>query len=317
MNKICVTGANGFIGKSVCKTLSCSGKITKGFVRTLNPSLNLLGIQYVPVGDISLSIDWKNHLMNYNSIIHCAGIAHSMDQKHGSDAYSLVNIEGTRQLAEQAVKAGIKRIVFLSSIKVNGESNEKKKYSNKIFTHNDIPDPKDYYATSKFEAENVLWEVSAKTGLEVVVLRLPLVYGKGVKGNLMRLIQLVNSGVPLPLGMVNNQRSMIGIDNLVDLIIRCIDHPDAAGKTFLVSDGEDLSTSDLINHLASSMHRKSRLFPFPIFLLKFLSFIFGKQKDIDRLVGSLKVDSSYVQKILNWTPPVSVAEGIRRMVQIK
>lgn len=317
MNKICVTGANGFIGNSVCKFLSDSGKITKAFVRTLNPSLNTVGIQYVPVGDISLNLDWKKHLLNYDSIIHCAGIAHSMGQKQGSDTYSLVNIKGTRQLAEQAVEAGIKRIVFLSSIKVNGESNKKKKYKNEIFTHNDIPYPQDLYAISKFQAENVLWEVSAKTGLEIVVLRLPLVYGKGVKGNLMRLIRLVNSGVPLPLGMVNNQRSMIGIDNLVDLIIRCIDHPDAAGKTFLVSDGEDLSTCDLINHIAFSMHQKPRLFPFPIFLLKFLSFIFGKQKEIDRLVGSLKVDSSYVQKTLNWTPPVSLTEGIRRMIQIK
>ena len=316
MSKICVTGANGFIGNSVCKTLSCSGKITKGFVRTLNPSLNLFGIQYVPVGDISLNIDWKNHLLNYNSIIHCAGIAHSMGQKHGSDAYSLVNIEGTRQLAEQAVKAGIKRIVFLSSIKVNGESN-KKNHCNKIFTHNDIPDPKDCYATSKFEAENVLWEVSAKTGLEIVVLRLPLVYGEDVKGNLMRLIRLVNLGVPLPLGMVNNQRSMIGIDNLIDLIIRCIDHPDAAGKTFLVSDGEDLSTPELIRLIASSMGRKANLFPLPIFMLKFLGSVFGKREEINRLVGSLRIDNSYTKEILNWDPPINVEEGIRRMVQGK
>ena len=169
----------------------------------------------------------------------------------------------------------------------------------------------------KFEAENVLWEVSAKTGLEVVVLRLPLVYGKGVKGNLMRLIQLVNSGVPLPLGMVNNQRSMIGIDNLVDLIIRCIDHPDASGKTFLVSDGHDLSTPDLIKQIATSIKRKVFLFPVPIFLLKFLGHILGKQKEINRLVGSLKIDSSYAKEVLNWTPPVSVKEGIRRMTENK
>ena len=163
--------------------------------------------------------------------------------------------------------------------------------------------------------KNVL--IKNNCSLEIVVLRLSQVYGNCVKKNLMRLMRLVNSGIPLPLGMIHNQRSMIGIDNLVDLIIRCIDHPDAAGQTFLVSDGEDLSTPELINHIASSMKQTSRLFPVLIFLLKLLGFIFGKQKEIDRLVGSLKIDSSYVRKILNWTPPVFVAEGIRRMVQIK
>ena len=163
--------------------------------------------------------------------------------------------------------------------------------------------------------KNVL--IKNNCSLEIVVLRFSRVYGNCVKKNLMRLMRLVNYGIPLPLGMIHNQRSMIGIDNLVDLIIRCIDHPDAAGQTFLVSDGEDLSIPELINHIASSMKQTSRLFPVLIFLLKLLGFIFGKQKEIDRLVGSLKIDSSYVRKILNWTPPVSVAEGIRRMVQIK
>ena len=239
-----------------------------------------------------------------------------MNKKEDLDVYHLVNTEGTRRLAEQAAAVGVKKFVYLSSVKVNGESTGKID-NNKMFTNNDIPEPQDAYSISKFKAEKVLWEISAKTGLEVVIVRLPLVYGKDVKGNLARLIKLVKLGIPLPLSMIQNQRSMIGVDNLVDLIIQCIDHPVAAGKTFLVSDGEDLSTIDLINHIGISMGRKARLFPVPIFLLKFLGSILGKQKEINRLVGSLKIDSSYTQEILNWTPPVSVAEGIRRMVQDK
>ena len=162
-----------------------------------------------------------------------------------------------------------------------------------------------------------MWEISSRTGLEVVVVRLPLVYGHGVRGNLARLIKIVKSGIPLPLSLVKNQRSMIGIDNLVDLLIRCIDHPEASGKTFLASDGEDLSTPELIKFIASSMGKKANLFPFPISMLKFLGSVFGRSEEINRLVGSLRVDNSYTKEILNWVPPISVEEGIRRMVQEK
>jgi len=151
----------------------------------------------------------------------------------------------------------------------------------------------------------------------VVVVRLPLVYGYGAKGNLERLIKLVKSGIPLPLSLVKNKRSMIGMDNLVDLLIRCIDHPEVSGKTFLASDGEDLSTPELIKFIASSIGKKANLFPFPISMLKFLGSVFGKREEINRLVGSLRIDNSYTKKILNWTPPISVEEGIRGMVQGK
>ena len=163
----------------------------------------------------------------------------------------------------------------------------------------------------------MLWDISAKIGLEVVVVRLPLVYGKGVKGNLARLIKLVKSNIFLPFNLIQNQRSMIGIDNLVDLLIRCCDHPNASGKTFLVSDGEDLSTPDLINYIALSMGKRARLFPFPIFLLRFFGSILGKRKEINRLVESLKIDSNYTKETLNWTSTISVKEGIRRMVDDK
>ena len=316
---ILVTGANGFIGNSLCQFLSKLNIPAIGAMRFENSFLKFKNVKHVSVGDISFDTNWSKILKNCEYIIHCAGKAHDMNNVNNFDDYRKVNIEGTKNLAEQAANAGVKRLIFLSSVKVNGEgtdniSNDQNK---KVFRHYDIPNPQDGYSISKFEAEKVLWEVSSKSGLEIVIIRLPLVYGRSVKGNLARLIKIVQSGIPLPLSLVKNQRSMIGIDNLIDLLICCIDHPNAAGKTFLASDTENLSTPDLIKNLANSMGRKSHLFPAPIFLLKLLGSILGKQKEINRLLGSLKVDSSYTQEVLNWTPPVSVTEGIRRMVQNK
>lgn len=316
MKKICVTGAKGFIGMSLCKALCTLDRSIRGFVRNLDPNMNTSEIEYVSVGDISTKINWKDHIKGFDCIVHCAGRAHKVSKNKNFDDFHLANTESTRQLAEQAAEAGVKRLVFLSTVKVIGE-NTGKFGSREIFTNNDMPNPQDAYAISKLKAEEVLWKVSAKTGLEVVIVRLPLVYGKDVKGNLARLIKLVKSGIPLPLSMIKNQRSMIGIDNLVDLIICCTEHPNAAGKTFLVSDGEDLSTSELINLIASSMGQKARLFPFPLFLLKFLATIFGRKKEINSLVGSLKIDSNHTKEILNWKPPFSVEEGIRKMIQRK
>jgi len=312
MKKIIVTGANGFIGKSLCQTLHTLDKSVRGLVRTLEPKKNFTDIQYKSVGDFSSKINWKDYLNGYDCIVHCAGKAHVMKKYENHDVFHLANTESTRLLAEQAAEVGVKRFIYLSTVKVNGESAYKIE-DNKIFKNNDIPKPQDDYSISKFKAERLLWEISARTGLEVVVLRLPLVYGKDVKGNLARLMKLIKLGIPLPLSLVQNQRSMIGIDNLINIIIKCIDHPIAAGKTFLVSDGDDLSTPELINYLATSMGHKARLFPFPVFLLKLLGSITGKQKEINRLVGSLKVDISYTKEVLNWKAPFSSAEGIRKM----
>tara|TARA_Y100000389_G_C17458710_1_gene520031 strand:- start:76 stop:1026 length:951 start_codon:yes stop_codon:yes gene_type:complete len=316
MKKILVTGASGFVGKSLCETLSKSGRSVFGAVRSSNSILINNNVKYISVGDISFKKDWKNFLYNVDCIIHCAGIAHKMNNDKNFDVYRLTNIDGTKHLAEQAVEAGVKRLIFLSSIKVNGESTNNTK-SKKKFSDNDIPAPMDLYAVSKLKAERALWEVSSKTGLEVVVLRLPLVYGYGAKGNLAKLVKLIKSGIPLPLGMINNKRSMIGIDNLIDLLNQCIDHPDASGKTFLVSEGEDLSTPELIKLIALSMGRKAILFPVPIFLLKLLGSIFGKGEEINRLAGSLRIDNSFVQETLSWKPILSVEKGIKRMVQGK
>ena len=314
MKKIAITGANGFIGKSLCKTFSILNRSFVGIARSKNSLKNLKGINTIFVGDINSNTNWSQSLENCEVVIHCAGKAHVMDNKDNLYDYYKVNTGGTKNLAEQAVQAGIKRLVFLSSIKVNGENTDKINIRKKFY-YNDIPAPQDDYAKSKLEAEKALWEISSRTGLEVVVVRLPLVYGYGAKGNLSRLIKLIKLGIPLPLSIVKNQRSMIGIDNLVDLLIQCIDHPKANGKTFLASDGEDLSTPQLIKIIGSSMGRKAYLFPVPSFLLKILGFIFGKQKEIIRLTGSLKIDNNYVKEILDWTPPLSTKESIRRMIQ--
>jgi nucleoside-diphosphate-sugar epimerase len=173
----------------------------------------------------------------------------------------------------------------------------------------------DSYGNSKVRAEKALREISEKTGLEIVVVRPPLVYGPGVKGNLARLLKLVRLGLPMPFSTVQNMRSLIGLDNLVDLLIRCVDHPEAAGQTFLVCDDEDLSTPDLIRYMAAAMNRSPRLFPVPVSLLRLAGSALGKRAEIDRLVGSLQIDSSHTRRVLGWNPPVSVQEGIRRMVQ--
>lgn len=325
MKKIFVTGAYGFIGKSICETLVSNDKAVIGLVRNLELSKNLDKVTYLSAGDIDLKINLKDSLVGTDCVIHCAGKLPKENKTETDEvkAYHLANVEVTKQIAKQAVDAGAKRLIFLSSIKVNGENTYDnydvtgKNYRKKIFSHTDIASPEDLYAKSKLQAEKALWEISSKTGLEVVVVRLPLVYGKNVKGNLARLIKLVKSGIPLPLSLVKNKRSMIGVHNLINLIIQCIDHPEASGKTFLASDGEDLSTPELIKLIASSMGKKANLFPFPISILKFLGSVFGKSEEINRLVGSLRIDDSYTKEILNWTPPISVEEGIRRMVQGK
>ena len=191
MKKICVTGANGVIGKSRCKALSSSGRSIRGFVRTLDSNQNSTEIEHVSVGETSSEINWIDQLHGFDCIVHCAGKAHNINEKKNLDSYRLINTENTKLIAEQAAKAGLKRFIFLSSVKVNGESTDKID-NNKTFINNDVADPKDAYSISKFEAEKVLWEISLRTGLEVVVVRLPLVYGYGAKGNLNRLIKLIN-----------------------------------------------------------------------------------------------------------------------------
>ena len=313
MKTVCVTGASGFVGDALCGEFHARGFGVRGAVRSLHSSISASGVQPVSVGNLDAATDWSSALAGVECVIHCAARAHVMHETEADAlaAYRSVNVEGSRRLAEQAVASGVRRLVYLSSVKVNGEQTA----FGAPFLFSDAPAPEDPYGVSKWEAEQALWAVAANTGLEVVVVRPPLVYGPGAKGNLARLLKLVRSGVPLPLGAVQNQRSLIGLDNLVDLLIRCVYHPAAAGQTLLVSDGEDVSTPDLLRHMAAGLGRSARLLPVPVPLLRLAGRALGKQAEMDRLVGSLQIDCRHTRELLEWTLPVSVAEGIRRMVQ--
>jgi len=314
MPKLLVTGGSGFIGKAVCENLK-KNNYTINITSRSNIVTNLSGVTIYNINEIDENTNWFQALNAVSCVIHCAAKTHVMNnnKQNSLSSFRKVNVEGTLNLAKQAVACGVKRFIFLSSIKVNGERTKK----SSMFRYSDIPKPQDAYGISKWEAEKGLSEISKQTGLEVVIIRAPLVYGPAVKGNLRLLIKLIQSRVPLPFSLIKNQRSLIGVDNLVDLIIHCIDHHKASGNTFLVSDGKDLSTPDLVRGIASSIELSARLFPLPLIILKFFGFILGKKLEIDRLIGSLRIDSSYTKEILNWTPPVSVEEGIRRMVQGK
>ena len=232
-------------------------------------------------------------------------------QTDSLNAYRIINVDGTINLAKQAVAIGIKRLIFLSSIKVNGEET----IASKSFKYNDISQPEDAYGISKWEAEQTLLEIFKQTGLEVVIIRPPLVYGEGVKGNFLRLLDIVYKQIPLPFAKINNLRSFVSLDSLIDLIICCIEHPKAGGKTFLVSDGEDLSTSDLIIKLSKFMDKSPRLFQVPQLIIQLIGRLVGKSSEIERLLGSLRVDNSYTREILGWSPALSLDESLAKTVR--
>jgi nucleoside-diphosphate-sugar epimerase len=315
MKKILITGASGFIGQSLIKSLLNLKKSIRGTVRSKNQFFSNTEVEYIIVENIDGQTNWKEGLKNIDCIIHCAGRAHILrgKEKNEQKIYQSINVDGSKKLAEQAAKIGVRRLIFLSSIGVNGLSTNNLNF----FSNMDMPMPIGNYAFSKYEAEKELMKIAKKTKLEVVIIRPPLVYGKLAPGNIKRIIKIINLGIPLPFGKIKNSRSFIGIDNLIDLLIRCIDHPEASGKIFLASDGEDLSTPELIKLIASSMGRKANLFPFPIFMLKLLGSVFGRREEVNRLIGSLRIDNSYTKETLNWIPPINVEEGIKRMVQEK
>jgi UDP-glucose 4-epimerase len=256
--------------------------------------------------------DWGLGLQGCYSVIHCAARVHVMKDKVADplNAYREVNVGGTLNLARQAAAAGVGRFICLSSIKVNGEAT----HYGCPFTPNDLAAPQDPYGISKHEAEVGLREIARTTGMQVVIIRPTLAYGKGAKGNFKSLMSLVARGLPLPLGSINNFRSFVGIDNLVDFIVTCLEHPAAANETFLVSDGEDLSTPDLIRRMARAMNRPARLLSVPVWALKAGASLLGKGDAVQRLCGNLQVDISKARSLLGWVPPVSVDEGLRRAV---
>jgi len=305
-----ITGANGFLGRAVRAALEGKGVPVRGSVRSVANGNN------VAVGDIGSDTSWLLALEGVDTIVHTAARVHVMDETTADSlaAFRSVNVAGTRRLAEQAAQLGIRRLVYISSIKVNGEATGLGKDC-VAFTPLDYPQPQDAYAQSKWEAEQALHEVAALTGLDVVIIRPPLVYGPGVKANFLSMMSWLYRGVPLPLGAIHNKRSMIALDNLVDLIVTCIDHPAAANQIFLVSDGVDLSTTELLQCMTTALGRNSRLFPVPTWLLQAIAMLIGKPDVAQRLLGSLQLDVSKTREMLDWTPPLSVDKALRETAE--
>lgn len=309
--KVLVTGASGFVGWELCSRLHKEGNEVIGALRR-GTSVLPSGVERRVVGYMNGTTQWDSSIRDVAAVIHLAARTHIIDDRSADPLaeYRRVNVEGTRRLAYEAAKAGVKRFVFLSSIKVNGERTYRDS-----FNENDTARPEDFYGISKYEAENVLKDVCNSSNMEYVILRSPLVYGPKVKANFLKLMKIIDSGMPLPLGSVKNQRSLIYIGNLVDAIVKCIEHPAAANKTFLVSDGEDLSTPELIERLSDSMGVKSKLFNFPVSLLKIAAAVAGKSAEIERLTGNLTIDSTKIRTELDWIPPYSVSEGLKLTAQ--
>ena len=304
--KILLTGATGFLGTHLFKHISSQHKVsiitrrhTNGFINAFNNHI---------IESFSENTDFSKVTKNIDCVVHIAARAHVLNETSSDSLclYRNVNTEATIRLARQAAEDGVKRFIFISTIGVNGTMN------NFPFTAFDEENPLDNYAISKYEAESGLRQVANKTGMEIVIIRPPLVYGKNAPGNFGTLLKVAEKNLPLPLGAINNQRSFVAIDNLVDLITTCIDHPDAANQTFLVSDDEDISTSNLLKKLTLAAGKKPWLLPVPVSLLKFLASIVGKQAAVERFSSSLTVDIEHTKNTLNWKPPITLDEGIRR-----
>lgn len=308
---ILVTGASGFVGGALVKRLA-SDRSLNGVVAAVRRKIKspTQGVQYVLLGDMLPTTDWSMTLKGVDAVVHCAARVHVMndDATDSLQAYREVNVRGTLNLARQAAHAGVRRFVFVSSIKVNGESTQ----PGQSFTADDIPAPSDPYGVSKLEAEQGLRKIEAQTSMEVVVIRPPLVYGPGAKANFASMMRWVARGIPLPLGTIQNARSIVALDNLVDMLFTCVRHPAAAGQIFLVSDGEDLSTTTLLRRIAKAMGKKVFLIPVPVFVLGWCATLLGKRAVAQRLCCSLQLDINKTRQLLDWTPPVSMDEGLRR-----
>jgi len=302
---ILLTGANGFIGSRLARVLNSIPEISLSSV--VRRRVEITGSYVFQVPSLEANTDWTHLLANQQVVIHTAARAHIIKEKAADllAEYRRVNVEGALNLARQAAAAGVKRFIFISSIGVNGNINTRP------FTEWDTPNPAGPYAQSKWEAEQGLWEIQRETGIELVIIRPPLVYGPNAPGNFGSLIRWTEKGFPMPLGSIHNQRSLVALDNLVDLIITCITHPAAANQLFLAGDGQDLSTTELLRRLAKVSGKPSWLIPIPGSLLVFVATLLGKKVLAMRLLGSLQVDISKARDLLSWIPPISVEEGLR------
>jgi|688.fasta_scaffold333159_1 nucleoside-diphosphate-sugar epimerase len=309
MSNFLITGANGFIGKVLIKRLSQDGHLVSALVR------KKIEVPYSNetflIPSINAKTNWAELLKDRDVVIHLLARVHIMDDKASDPLmeFRKINVDVTIALAKEAARQGIKRFVFLSSVKVNGEST-----SDHPFSETNLVYPQDAYAISKWEAEEALRQISKETGMEIVIIRSPLVYGPNVKANFLKMMQYVKQGIPLPLGSIQNKRSLIGIDNLVDFITTTISHPKAANQTFLISDDEDISTTNLLRRIGECMEKPARLIPVSPKILSFLFKIIGRQDFGDRLLGSLEIDITKAKKLLAWSPPLTLNEGLRATV---
>ena len=311
---ILVTGATGFVGRALVLRLLAEDESRRVAVAVRR------GGQQLPervlprvTGDLEPSTDWSVALGGVSAVVHCAARVHVMSDTAADPLakFRRVNVQGTLNLARQAAAVGARRFVFVSSIKVNGEATQ----LGRPFTADDAPAPLDAYGVSKMEAEQGLRELSAQTGMEVVIIRPPLVYGSDVKANFAAMMRWLRSGIPLPLGSIHNQRSLVALDNLVDLIVTCLSHPAAANQTFLVSDGEDVSTTELLQRMGQAMNRQARLIPVPAGMLTQAAALMGKRDVAQRLCGSLQVDIQKTRQLLSWKPPLTLDQGLKKAAQ--
>lgn len=305
VNKILVTGANGFVGNALCQTLGAQGH---NVVSAVRQSTRESDFEH---GCLTSNSDWMPALRGCDSIVHLAARVHQIHENpaDAAAAYRDMNVAVTLNLARQAISAGVSRFVFVSSIKVNGETS-----GSRPFSPANLPRPEDAYGLSKWEAEQGLRNLSGDSGMELVIVRPPLVYGPGVRANFLRLLNLVHAGVPLPLGMVKNPRSLVSLYNLVDFLGLCVRHPNAAGKVWMVSDQQDVNIADLIRLIAAAMGKSARLLPIPPVMLAGLASFLGKKAITTRLLDALQVDSTAANTLLDWAPVMTVEEGISRTV---
>ncbi|MEZ7911441.1 MAG: SDR family oxidoreductase [Propionivibrio sp.] len=309
---ILVTGASGFVGRPLVRRLVERGSVRVTMRRPLPEKLPE-GVDVVR-GELATDQEWSGALSGVDKVVHCAARVHVMNDQAADPLteFRRVNVDGTMRLALQAAQAGVKRFVFLSSIKVNGEATQ----PGYPFLADQPPAPEDPYGISKREAEEGLRTLAQETGMEVVIIRPPLVYGPGVKANFLAMMRWLKRGIPLPLGAVTeNRRSLVALDNLVDLIVTCLDHPAAANQTFLVSDAESLSTAALLRRMGDAIGRPTRLIPVPVPMLQLGAGLLGKRGMAQRLCGSLEVDISKTRDLLGWAPSISVDEGLRQTAE--
>lgn len=309
MAKVLLTGATGFVGSTLLARLKKQSEIQ--VVVTTRKDTPETDVNTIFVGDVDGATDFSVALRDTDTVIHCAARAHIMsdDVPDPLSEYRRVNVAGTLNLAQQAVKYGVKRFIFISSIKVNGESTTSKSK----FTAFDIPAPLDAYGQSKMEAEQALFELSRETSMEVVIIRPTLVYGPAVKANFASLFGIVLKGIPLPFACIcNNKRSLVSVTNLVDLIVTCIEHPKAANQTFLVSDDHDVSTSEMVREMAIALGKPTWQIPVPVWCYAVAGKLFSKSDIVDRLTGSLQVDITHTKETLDWIPKETMQEGFKK-----